>query len=103
MTAREILELMDKDATLETSEGLRFPVTIIDARENFGRIDVEVTYSQDAMQPGDSMVTPHITAHIEEWGSAWVSADRVKVTTRPDRDYPPEYGRGYRQWGEGDQ
>jgi len=62
MTTREIAELLDKAATLET-DGLSVSVKIIDARENFGRIDV--------------CVTPEAGS-----GQAWVSADRVKVRGR---------------------
>ena len=59
MTAREIADLLDKTATLST-EGLSVPVRIVDARENFGRMDV--------------LVTPEGGS-----GQAWVSAERVKV------------------------
>ena len=60
MTTREIAELLDKAATLESTEGLQVAVKILDARENFGRIDV--------------LVTPEAGS-----GQAWVSAPRVKV------------------------
>lgn len=71
MTAREIADLLDKQATLSvyTTAGrgtepgpnrLEIPVQILNARENFGRIDV--------------LVTPEGGS-----GQAWVSAERVKV------------------------
>lgn len=80
MTAREIADLLDKNATLEVTERSKYhrgqhrskgelapccapmlvPVKIINARENFGRMDV--------------LVTPEGGS-----GEAWVSAERVKV------------------------
>ena len=66
MTARELADLIDKQATLAVpaeSKGtavLEVAVQILDAREHFGRIDVLVTPVQGA-------------------GQAWVSAERVKV------------------------
>ena len=60
MTARELVDLIDKQATLTTQEGLEVVVHITDARELFARIDV--------------LVTP---AHGS--GQAWVSAERVRV------------------------
>ena len=59
MTAKELIDLIDKKATL-TMDGLEVAVKITNARENFGRIDVCVT-----PEAGN--------------GEAWVSADRVKV------------------------
>ena len=61
MTAREIAELLDKQATLELQgSGLVIGVRIVNARENFGRIDV--------------LVTP-----MEGSGQAWVNAERVTI------------------------
>ena len=69
MTAREIADLLDKQATLEVIGSVRgetgrgvllVPVRIVDARENFGRMDV--------------LVTPEGGS-----GQAWVSAERVKI------------------------
>ena len=60
MAAREIVQLLDREATLTTAEGLRFQVTIVDARQAFGRLNVQV-------EP------------IAGEGTAWVSMDRVEV------------------------
>ena len=68
MTAREIADLLDKQATLavkaasnRTDSGILYvPVKILDGRESFGRIDV--------------LVTPEGGS-----GEAWVSAERVKI------------------------
>jgi len=60
MTAREIAELLDKEATLASHEGFSVRVRIVNAREVFGRIDV--------------LVEP-----VAGEGTAWVSADRVRI------------------------
>ena len=64
MTSRELLRLLDKEGTLSipTSSGdtLTIGVRILDARENFGRVDV--------------LVEP-----ITGEGQAWYSADNVKL------------------------
>lgn len=75
MTAREIADLLDKQATLVTAtEHLNVPVRILDARENFGRMDVLVAVVwPDGLEQDPQLV---------EQGGAWVSADRVKVRKR---------------------
>ena len=59
MTSRELLRLLDKEGTLSLGE-FTIPVRILDARENFGRVDV--------------LVEP-----ITGEGQAWYSADNVKI------------------------
>ncbi len=59
MTRREVNDLLDKEATLKL-EGFQVPVKILDARENYGRIDC--------------LVTP-----VGGTGEAWVSAERVTL------------------------
>lgn len=60
MTGRELVNLIGQQGTLRSLDGLSVAVQIVDARENFGRIDV--------------LVSP--TAGE---GTAWVSAGRVTV------------------------
>ena len=59
MTSRELVRLLDKEGTLSLG-GFTIPVRILDARENFGRVDV--------------LVEP-----ITGEGQAWYSADNVKL------------------------
>jgi len=61
MTSREIAELLNKRATIML-KGMSVNVRIIDGREAYGRTDV--------------LIEP-----VSGSGWAWVSAERVKVTT----------------------
>ena len=60
MTTRELLNLLDKAATLTTVEGLEVQVKITDARSVFGRQDIRVE-------------------GLAGEGTAWVSSERVRV------------------------
>lgn len=60
MTAQELAAYVGKSATLE-SEGVSIPVTIKDARESYGRIDVLVSPTQGE-------------------GETWVDVKRVRMT-----------------------
>lgn len=59
MTTNETTKLIGKTATLAI-DGLRFAVTILDARSVFGRADYQV-------------------APVTGSGSKWVSSDRVTL------------------------
>lgn len=59
-TGKDMLTVIDKEATLSTADGLSVAVKVLNVRSAFGRIDLEVT---------------PLSGH----GKAWVSASRVKV------------------------
>lgn len=62
MTTAQLSHLIGRAGILRTAEGLGVAITIVDARETFGRTDVKVTPIA-----GDS--------------SAWVSRSRVSLVT----------------------
>ena len=59
MTTRELFEILDKQALLTYPDGLRHTVTIRNAREAYGRVDVQVESAGGT--------------------KTWVSRDRLEV------------------------